>query len=81
GLQTWGITPLSSLRVALFLGGMATLIAFIPLLFITKTTATLEAPAPAESSPQTEQVHTPHSTSDIPALETPAAASDRRVIG
>lgn len=81
GLQTWGITPLSSLRVALFLGGMATLTAFIPLLFITKTTATLEAPAPAESSPQTEQVHTPHSTSDIPDSETPAAASDRRVIG
>lgn len=55
--------------------------AFIPLLFITKTTATVEAPAPAESSPQTEQVHTPHSAPDIPASETPTAASDRRVIG
>ncbi len=81
GLQTWGITQLSSLRVALFLGGTATLTAFIPLLFMTKATHVEEEAALAKSTPEPVSANTAESTSALPVPPAPAASSDTRVIG
>uniref|UniRef100_UPI00406C4084 MFS transporter n=1 Tax=Paenibacillus sp. FSL R10-2782 TaxID=2954661 RepID=UPI00406C4084 len=81
GLQTWGITQLSSLRVALFLGGTATLTAFIPLLFMTKATHVEEEAAVAKSTPEPVSANTAESTSALPVSPAPAASSDTRVIG
>ncbi|MGW9527390.1 MFS transporter [Paenibacillus terrae] len=81
GLQTWGITQLSSLRVALFLGGTATLMAFIPLLFMTEASHVEEEAPLTKPTPETVSANTAEATTALPVPPAPAASSDTRVIG
>ncbi|MCW3791897.1 MFS transporter [Paenibacillus sp. LS1] len=51
-LHTAGLAKVTGLQTVLFVGGAATLAAFIPLLFVTEGKAAPQTPIPAQSDPQ-----------------------------